>query len=225
MTKNIIVAVDGPAGSGKSSVSKEVAKRCNLQYIDSGALYRSITWIVLQDQGKVEQGMDFVEILSSKIIKQEFFKTGECKTWVNEKDVSALIRDEEITKNIGIISDDTAVRSYVNELLRTWAGSNSVIMDGRDIGSVVFPHAQVKIFIDASVEVRARRRIKEYHEMGKKVDENAIQNQIIQRDKEDFSRPVGTLVQVEDAHYLDTSQMSKDEVINKIETIINPVKQ
>ncbi|MDA3809033.1 MAG: (d)CMP kinase [Spirochaetaceae bacterium] len=225
MSKMIIVAVDGPAGSGKSSVSKDVAKRCSLQYIDSGAIYRSITWIVLNEKDKVEQGMNFVHIISSKTIKQEFLPSGESKTWVDDIDVSSLIRDEKITKNIGIISDDTAVRSYVNELLRSWAGSNSVIMDGRDIGSVVFPNAQIKIFIDASVDERAERRIKEYHEMGKNVDENAIKNQIIQRDKEDYSRPVGTLVQVEDAHYLDTSYMTKEEVINKIETIINPVKQ
>lgn len=218
MRDKIVVAVDGPAGSGKSSVSRILAINLELKYIDSGAIYRSITWYILQIYGNIPESSQFIMDLDNITVTQEFI-SGVSKTYANSRDVSQLIRDELITKNIGIISDNKEVRNFVNMLLRKWAEDESIIMDGRDIGTVVFPDADLKIFLDASVEVRAERRIKEYREMGKNLDENDVKKQIIQRDKEDQIRPYGALIQAEDAIYIDTSDMSKNEVIEKIETI------
>lgn len=217
--RNIVVAVDGPAGSGKSSISKRVASDLGLTYIDSGALYRSVTWYVLRRDGSVLPGFSFGsgERLS---ISQEFLADGSSRTSVNGTDVSTLIRDEKITRNIGIISDDRRVRDYVNGLLVSWTGTKSIIMDGRDIGTVVFPDADLKIYLDASVDVRAERRINEYRELGKDVDENSIKKQIILRDEQDINRPFGALRRAEDAVYIDTSKMSMAQVIDSVKELV-----
>jgi cytidylate kinase len=203
--KKIIVAIDGPAGSGKSSVAKRVALDTGLQYIDSGAMYRSVTWFFLGRPGELSAKTDFGQGLPHCHIGQEFLPDGTCRTTVNGQDVSDLIRSEEIARHIGVVSDNIDVRNHVNALLRTFAGSQSVIMDGRDIGTVVFPDADLKIYLDASVEVRARRRVGEYAEMGKNVDEKIIKKQIILRDEQDRNRPFGALVRADDARYIDTT--------------------
>ncbi len=220
MNERIIVAVDGPAGSGKSSVAREAALLTGLTYLDSGALYRAVTWYLLDRYGAVDATADFGKDLPLIVLAQEFLSDGSSRTYVNGIDVSGEIRDEKIAKNIGAVSDAVPVRNFVNRLLRDMAGSRSVIMDGRDIGTVVFPDADVKIYIDASVEIRAARRIKEYGEMGKTLDENEVKNLIIQRDDQDRSRPFGKLVKAEDAIYIDTSKMTKDEVIAEVRRII-----
>jgi cytidylate kinase len=215
MVKKIVVAVDGPAGSGKSSVSKEVAVQCGLKYVDSGALYRSVTWYMLDKFGAVEPQKDYAPIAAAEMtIEQRFNADGRSTTFVNGADVSLLIRDERITSNIGIISDNVGVREFVNSLLRRWAGEESIIMDGRDIGTVVFPSADLKIYCDASVDVRAQRRCREYAESGKKVDVNEIKKQIILRDEQDRNRKYGALKIADDAIVLDTSTMPKDQVIS-----------
>jgi cytidylate kinase len=223
--KNITVAVDGPAGSGKSSVCRDVAVMRHLRYVDSGALYRAITWHCLRGRRSLQGGMDFSFEPGDLDLRQEFHENGKCSTFVNGQDVSLLIRDEIIAGNIGVVSDTVSVRDFVNSLLRRWAESESVIMDGRDIGTVVFPNASVKIYLDASVDLRAERRIKEYREMGKNVDENAIKKQIIQRDNEDFSRSYGALSRAEDAIYCDTSFMTRQEVVAYIIDIIERVQK
>jgi cytidylate kinase len=214
--KKIVVAVDGPAGSGKSTVSKKTAVRMNLKYIDSGAIYRSITWFFLNKYGNLSSGMDFENDFGWIDIRQDFTMNGESKTYLNGTEVTALIRAENIVANIGIISDQIKIRNFVNSLLRAWTEKDSIIMDGRDIGSVVFPTADLKIYLDASVDIRAVRRVGEYKEMGKNLDEMSIKNQIMLRDKQDMSRPFGALVKCEDAVFIDTSQMSAEEVIDKM---------
>ncbi len=221
MRDRAVIAVDGPAGSGKSSVSKIVAGRLNLKYIDSGAIYRAITLFLLRKHGLIKSGSGYADDLKDIHIEQNFDSTGNSTTFVNGENVSGKIRDEIITKNIGLVSDDPRIRSHVNELLREWSRDHSIIMDGRDIGTVVFPDADVKIYLDASVEIRAERRFNEYKESGKTIDLNDIKNQIIRRDIEDKSRPVGTLRMADDSIYLDTSSMSIESVIDKIIEIIN----
>lgn len=222
--RKITVAVDGPAGSGKSSVSRRVAVDAGLTYIDSGAIYRSITWHVLRRDGGITPAFTFTGDIAALDISQEFTRDGVSLTSVNGVDVTLLVRDEAIAKNIGIISDNVDVRNFVNGLLRKWAGSRSIIMDGRDIGSVVFPDADLKLYLDASVEVRAGRRIKEYRELGKNVDENLIKKQIIQRDEQDRRRPYGALVRANDAVYLDTSNMTMEQVVGTIKDLVLHIK-
>jgi len=218
--RKVVVAVDGPAGSGKSSVSRRVAVELGLTYIDSGALYRSITWYVLGRDGSVAPDFVFTRDIAGMNIAQEFMLDGTSRTSVNGVDVSLQIRDEVIARNIGIISDNRDVRNFVNGLLRSWALTKSIIMDGRDIGSVVFPDADLKIYLDASVDTRAERRIKEYRELGKNVDENLIKKQIIQRDEQDMKRPFGTLIRARDAVYIDTSHMTMDQVVDRIKELV-----
>jgi CMP/dCMP kinase len=135
--------------------------------------------------------------------------------------VTDFIRNETIAAHIGRISDDREVRNFVNRLLRKWAEEGSVIVDGRDISSIVFPDAEVKVFLDASIDTRAQRRIKEYRERGKNVDEKVIKNQIIQRDEQDKKRPFGALIRSKDAVYIDTSNMDMEEVVSRIKELIN----
>lgn len=224
MKEKIVVAVDGPAGSGKSSVSRLVAAALGMKYVDSGALYRSITWYVLRRDGVITCDFRFSDDIAALAITQEFLPDGTSRTFVNGEDVSALIRDEAIARNIGVISDDREVRDCVNALLRHWALDYSIVMDGRDIGSVVFPDADLKIYLDASVDVRAGRRIKEYREMGKNVDENAVKKQIIQRDEQDAKRPFGALRRAPDAVYIDTSRMSRKQVIDRITELVRQLR-
>ncbi len=218
--RRIVVAVDGPAGSGKSSVSREAARRLGMRYIDSGAIYRAVTHYLLGRLGSLEKGKSYSGFLDDLEIGQSFGPDGSVRTTVNGLDVSRAIRDETIARNIGIVSDDPGVRNYVNALLRSWSARESLIMDGRDIGTVVFPDAAVKIYLDASAEVRSLRRAAEYREMGKTVDVNEIRNQIIRRDQEDTSRPFGRLQKAEGSFYLDTSSMEKEEVIERIIALI-----
>ena len=217
----MVIAVDGPAGSGKSTVSKEVAKRLGITYIDSGAIYRAITWYILDMYGRVEKEKVYIDDIEGIEIKQHFKTDGSVSTFVGDTDVSDRIRNEIIAQNIGIISDDPAIREFVNSLLRDWGNRESIIMDGRDIGTVVYPEANIKIYLDASVDVRAERRLLEYTGIGKNVDGDDIKKQIIQRDSEDRARPYGRLLQADDAIYIDTSEMSREEVIKKIIEIVD----
>lgn len=218
--KKIIVAVDGPAGSGKSSVCKKAASLTGLKYIDSGAIYRTITYLSLMDPGDSPRNTSYEKILENSEIEQVFSDDLKVFSYLNGRDVSEYIRDEKITAEIGRVSDSVPVRNFVNRLLRKWAAENSVIMDGRDIGSVVFPDAELKVYLDASVDVRADRRIKEYKEMGKTLDEISVKNQIIQRDRQDMSREFGRLQKVPDAVYIDTSNYNFDEVVDKLRALI-----
>ena len=214
------IAVDGPAGSGKSSISKLAARRLGIKYIDSGAIYRAITLFFLEKSGGSFDSCDASFLGDSFSISQKFTEDGTTYTYLNERDVSNDIRSETVVKNISKISDNRQIREFVNSLLRRWAEEESVIMDGRDIGTVVFPDADVKLYIDASADVRADRRVKEYASMGKTVDVNDIKNQIIIRDDQDRSRGFGALKQADDAVYVDTSFLTKDEVLEKIVQII-----
>jgi CMP/dCMP kinase len=213
------VAVDGPAGSGKSSVSKEVASRLGIKYIDSGAVYRAVTLHLLDTCDAIPDTISVTELAEEITITQEF-NAGSSRTFLNGEDVSSRIRDERIVRHIGQVSDNPAIRSMVNGFLRQWAENESVIMDGRDIGTVVFPDAEVKIYLDASVDVRAERRCHEYVESGKTVDFNEIKKQISIRDDQDRKRPVGALRQAADAVYLDTSGLSKSAVLDAMNRII-----
>ena len=220
MNKRIVIAVDGPAGSGKSSVCRRVAADLGLQYIDSGAIYRAITWFFMDKYGDPDKVENPVLSLRDVTFSQVFDSSGKSRTFVNDKDVSLLIREESVAKNISIFSENSEVRDFVNAMLRSWASKESIIMDGRDIGTVVFPDADLKIYLDASVDVRTERRVKEYSDLGKNVDENYIRNQIIQRDDKDKSRQLAPLVKAWDAVYIDTSQLSFEEVVEKIKELI-----
>jgi len=222
--RKIIVAVDGPAGSGKSSVCRKAALAMGVKYIDSGAIYRAITWYFMDKYGDKLSVNNPVDELSGVNIEQLFESDGNVRTLLNGKDISKAIREEKVAENISHFSNNKDIRDYVSSLLRKWAGQNSIIMDGRDIGTVVFPDADLKIYLDASVDVRTERRVKEYTDLGKNVDENSIRNQIIQRDFKDENREFGPLKQAKDSVYLDTSNMTFNDVIEKLKDLIKSNK-
>lgn len=219
--QRITVAVDGPAGSGKSSVCRKAAVDLGIQYIDSGAIYRAITRFFMKNYPDFSRLDEPVEKLAGVKISQVFGSDGKARTFVDGEDVSILIREESVARNISSFSDNKNIRDFVNSLLRRWAGEKSIIMDGRDIGTVVFPDADIKIYLDASVDVRTSRRVKEYSDLGKNVDENSIRNQIIQRDFNDKNREFAPLKIADDALYIDTSEMAFEEVVDMIKALIN----
>lgn len=214
MMKKIVVAIDGPAGAGKSTIAKLAAEQLGYAYIDTGAMYRSVAWKFLQT-GKVFDEAFISELARTMIID---FKP-EAKTnrvFVDGTEVTDAIRTPEVTAIVSRVAAIGAVREAMVDQQRRMGEAGGVLMDGRDIGTVVFPHAQLKIFLTASVEERARRRYKEMVEKGQQVDFEQLKADIASRDKQDSERAISPLRQAEDALLLDTSEMNIAQVTEKI---------
>ncbi|SHI81644.1 cytidylate kinase [Anaerovibrio lipolyticus DSM 3074] len=212
--RKLVVAIDGPAGAGKSTVAQMAAKELGFTYIDTGAMYRAVAWKSLQ------QGKTVTDDLINDVVKDIDivldYKEGKTKVFVDGTEVTAAIRTPEVT---GIVSQVAAlgpVRERLTDLQRKMATQGSVIMDGRDIATNVLPNADIKIFLTASIEERADRRYKEMKAKGYDVDLKKLQEEIAARDKADSEREISPLVQAEDAELLDTSDMSIEEVVKAI---------
>lgn len=204
----MLVAIDGPAGAGKSSIAKLISKKLNLEYIDSGAIYRAITKKILDSGIKIDDHASikiWLNSFSIELIEGDVFLKGE--------NYAAFLREKEVSKSVSVISALEEVREKVNCFLNEYSLNKSIIMDGRDIGSVVFPHADYKFYLDASVEERAHRRIKEL-QYASSLEE--VKEAIASRDYNDEHRKVGALKRMPDAIYIDTTGMSIDEVVDKI---------
>lgn len=212
--RKLVVAIDGPAGAGKSTVAQMAAKELGFTYIDTGAMYRAVAWKSLQ------QGKTVTDDLINDVVKDIDivldYKEGKTRVFVDGTEVTAAIRTPEVT---GIVSQVAAlgpVRERLTDLQRKMATQGSVIMDGRDIATNVLPNADIKIFLTASIEERADRRYKEMKARGYDVDLKKLQEEIAARDKADSERENSPLVQAEDAELLDTSDMSIEEVVKAI---------
>lgn len=217
------VAIDGPAGAGKSVVAKAAAKDLGFIYVDTGAMYRAIGLYVLRQGKKPSAAADVVPLLPE--IKEELrFSDGEQHIFLNGEDVSALIRTEEVSMAASDVSAIPEVRAFLLDRQRELAETNDVIMDGRDIGTVVLPDAEVKIFMTAKPEVRARRRFLQLKEKGIEADMEAVLEELHQRDYNDSHRAVAPLRQAEDAIYLDNSDFSLQEDIDNMKRIILEAK-
>ena len=198
------VAIDGPAGAGKSSVAKAAAKELGFVYVDTGAIYRTIALYVLR-QGVDPHDAAGVEALLPQIqVGMEYTEQGQ-KMLLNGEDVTGLIRTPEVSMATSACSAIPAVRACLLQLQRDLAEKNNVLMDGRDIGTVVLPHAQLKIFLTASPEERARRRVGQLEEAGQKADYQSILRDIVQRDYQDSHRETAPLRPAEDSVLLDTT--------------------
>ena len=212
--KNLVVAIDGPAGAGKSTVAQLAAKQLGYTYIDTGAMYRAVAWKTLQ------QGQEVTDELILEVVKDIDvnlqYADGKTKVTVDGTDVSAAIRTPEVS---GIVSQVAAlgpVRVKMVDLQRKMAERGGVLMDGRDIATNVLPNADVKIFLTASIEERAQRRWKELQQKGYDMTLEKLQQDIAARDKADSEREISPLVQAEDATLLDTTGLSIDEVVARI---------
>lgn len=214
------VAIDGPGGTGKSSIAKAVAERLGLEYIDTGAMYRSIALKSLRKGVDAEDEPAVVKMLEETLIDFE-----DNKVYLDGEDVSGLIRTNEISMAASTISKLGPVRAKVDEVSKRLASTKNVVMEGRDIGTAVIPDAEVKIFMTADSDVRAVRRYKQLLEQGKEADLEVIKSEIEKRDYQDSHREINPLKQADDAVFLDTSNMTKEEVIDTVCELIAEKRQ
>ena len=214
-----IVAIDGPAGAGKGTITKLVGEKKNLIYIDTGALYRCVTLymirnkISLDDTDKIQEFLNKINIELKK-------EDNEDLVFLNGEDVTKLIREKEVNELVSQVSHVIEVRENITNLSRKIAEGKNIIMEGRDIGTNVFPNADVKIYLDATPEERARRRMKQNQEKGIDIPYDEILKNIIYRDNNDKTSNVAPLKQAEDAFYIDSSDMPIEKVVDKVIEII-----
>lgn len=208
--KKLVVAIDGPAGAGKSTIAKLAAEKLGYAYIDTGAMYRSVAWKFLQTGEAFDEA--FISKLSQEMVIEFKPEANVNRVFVDGTEVTAAIRSAEVTANVSRVAAIGAVREAMVDQQRRMGEAGGVLMDGRDIGTVVFPNAEVKIFLTATVEERAMRRYKELVAKGEQVVLEELQKDIAERDKQDMEREISPLRQAEDAIYLDTSDMTIDEV-------------
>jgi len=210
----MIVVLDGPAGAGKSSVSKKLAKRLGVAFMDTGAMYRAFTWRAMQ------KGLDLLDVpaLVRSTDEGRLAMTPERIT-MDGVDITQAIRTPEVTQNIFRLADSGPVRARLNEQQRALASAlGSFVAEGRDLGTVVFPDADVKIYLDASPDVRARRRLLELKKPESELA--AIQREIEERDRKDMVRPVAPLKRAADAVLVDTSALELDAVVDRLEHLV-----
>ena len=209
------IAIDGPSGAGKSTIAKRVAKELSFIYVDTGAMYRAMALYVLeqnidpQDQAKVAAACPDIDVTI-------LYEDGVQQVLLNGKNVSAEIRQEIVGNTASKISVIKEVREKLVALQRQLAAKENVVMDGRDIGTTILPNAEVKIYLTASADTRARRRALEYEQKGEMFNLDQIRKDIIERDERDMNREVSPLKQADDAVLVDSSEMGIDDVVNAI---------
>ena len=207
------IAIDGPAGAGKSTIAKRLAKELGAIYVDTGAMYRAMAYYFIQ-KGVDKYDIDTITKLCKDVEVSISYENGEQQVILNGENITGFIRQEAV----GNMASPTSV--YPVELQRQLAARENVVMDGRDIGTVVLPDANVKIFLTASSKVRAKRRFDELTAKGEKCDIDAIEKDIIERDHRDMTRETSPLKQADDAVLLDSSDMTIDEVVDRMKQLV-----
>ena len=223
MEKQYLIAIDGPVGAGKSTVAKITAKKLNIIYIDTGAMYRSVGLYVVRHGLDPKNADDVKSVLDEINLDVKLSNDGQM-IFLNGEDVTKLIRTPEISMAASNVSAIPEVRTKMVNIQRELANSKSVIMDGRDIGTVVLPNATTKIFLNGSLDVRAERRYRELIRKGEKVTLEDVKNDIIKRDNNDMSRAASPLKKADDAIELDTTGKSLDEVVAEVIKLANEEK-
>lgn len=209
------IAIDGPAGSGKSTVAKRVADRLKLIYVDTGAMYRALTWKALQERLDVHNQNELIPLLDKIQIKLIPTDEGQ-NVELDGQNISSEIRQQDVTQCVSIIASHQKVREEMVHLQKEMAKNQGVVMDGRDIGTHVLPDADVKVFLSASLEERAKRRFQEQQIKGNKQSLADVQEEMNHRDEDDRTRQYSPLKQADDAVVIDTTSYSIDEVVSLI---------
>lgn len=212
---NLSIAIDGPSSAGKSTIAKKVAEQLGMIYLDTGAMYRSLTYAALTGRVQLDNEQDLVRLLDKcniSFVKKE----GQQHILLNDKDVSDAIRQTDVTKNVSLVSSHAKVREEMVRRQQAFAEKGGIVMDGRDIGTVVMPHAPLKIFLVASAEERARRRYEESRVKGIEITLEQLTQDLIARDHYDMNREVSPLKKAEDAIEIDSTYLSIDEVVNQV---------
>lgn len=217
--KKINVAIDGPAGAGKSTVAKQVADQLHYIYIDTGAMYRAITWKALQENIDAQDEEALAALLEQSKIRLEPGKNGQ-KVYLDDEDVSSAIRIREVTNQASVVASHEKIRLGMLTLQRDLARHSGVVMDGRDIGTHVLPDAEVKIFLSASIEERAQRRFKELQQKGQPITLAELMDEIRKRDKRDTERKIAPLRKADDALEIDSTGLTIDQVVQRIIQVV-----
>ncbi|MCI7191279.1 MAG: (d)CMP kinase [Lachnospiraceae bacterium] len=209
------IAIDGPAGAGKSTIAKKVAKTKGFIYVDTGAMYRAMAYYLLNEKVDPENAKEIEDKCQEADITIQYVG-GEQVVLLNGANVNGVLRTEEVGNMASTTSKNPKVRERLTQLQKELAAKNDVVMDGRDIGTCVLPNADVKIYLTASSAVRAKRRFDELTAKGESCDIKKIEEDIVKRDQQDMSREIAPLKQAEDAHLVDSSYMTIEEVVQKI---------
>lgn len=214
MSEKLIIAIDGPAGSGKSTTAKLLAKKLGYLYIDTGAMYRAVTLYAIKNN-LLDDEKKIIDLANQLNIELKF-ENGQTKVSVNGKDVTEEIRSLEVNQNVSPVSKIEGVRKILVQKQKQMGKNGGVVMEGRDITTVVFPNADVKIYLTASIDERARRRALEFAQKGQQVDIEQVKQNILERDRIDSSRDVSPLTKSPDAVEIDTSNLSIEQQVEQI---------
>ena len=220
-TKATVVTIDGPAGAGKSTIAKTLAAKLGFAYLDTGAMYRALTLKALVNEVNLEDEDQLVQLAGNTVIDLRGDSSSGLKVFLDEDDVSEDIRTLEVTNNTFYIARAPKVREIMVEWQRNIGKKTNIVVEGRDVGTVVFPNASIKFYLDADFEERAMRRIKELREKGEDVDEEKLKAELQDRDNKDFTRKAGPLKKAEDAIVIDSTSLDIHGVVDKLLEHIN----
>lgn len=223
--KKPVIAIDGYSSTGKSSISKIIADKLGLIHMDTGALYRGVTWFALQHCLNEEGNIDLNSLFSSLDQIHLEFKNNEgtLVLYLNDENISKEIRTNEVSDNVSLVAKQKEVRDYLLQSQRSIAEKGGVIMDGRDIATVVLPNADYKFFLTASIDERTNRRFLELKSLGIEADKEQVKQNLIERDKIDSEREIAPLKQADDATVIDNSELTKEETIELILSYIKKI--
>ncbi|EGQ0325130.1 (d)CMP kinase [Staphylococcus pseudintermedius] len=218
--KAINIALDGPAAAGKSTIAKRVAAQLGMIYVDTGAMYRAITYYYLNNK---ERFTDFTSLISEIDLRLGYDAEKGQRVFLNDNDVTDFLRENDVTQNVSYVSSIKEVRQFLVQVQQKLAADKGIVMDGRDIGTTVLPDAEVKVYMIASVEERAERRYKDNQERGIESSIEQLKKDIAERDAYDMNREISPLKKAEDAIEIDTTGLSIAQVTDKILSLVNAV--
>ncbi|EJG1251679.1 (d)CMP kinase [Staphylococcus pseudintermedius] len=218
--KAINISLDGPAAAGKSTIAKRVAAQLGMIYVDTGAMYRAITYYYLNNK---ERFTDFTSLISEIDLRLGYDAEKGQRVFLNDNDVTDFLRENDVTQNVSYVSSIKEVRQFLVQVQQKLAADKGIVMDGRDIGTTVLPDAEVKVYMIASVEERAERRYKDNQERGIESSIEQLKKDIAERDAYDMNREISPLKKAEDAIEIDTTGLSIEQVTDKILSLVNAV--
>tara|TARA_Y100000389_G_scaffold61524_1_gene57588 strand:- start:128 stop:796 length:669 start_codon:yes stop_codon:yes gene_type:complete len=212
----MVITIDGPAGVGKTTTAKKLAEKLGFQYLDTGAMYRAVTYFLLNNSVNISSEKDIEKMLDILNLELDFSSYDNIKVYIDDKNVSSLIRTQEITEKVSEISALAAVRKRMVRIQKDTVKNGNFVVEGRDIGTVVFPEAKHKFYLTADYDVRAERRLNDFISVNEEFNVNKIKQDLIDRDKYDSSRKLSPLSQALDAIVIDTSNCTFDDQVNQI---------